>query len=206
MADAPRDEHEGALIDVEKLVAFGQMMDVEERAIRVWLDAMLKTGLCVNYDPTVLDQQEATRLEITPAGNLHLNWARTSFEYISAMAIVTPLLDEAAHHSIQEAYGSREWRQVASRFVKYVVAEDKMHCRLPDHSAYAGQRRTLAHLGELADNWSRPKPQVVPAMAKSDCALPSLQPTERLSPAGWAARPPAKQGHELPASHVGRYS
>lgn len=161
LADVPRDEHEGALLDVEKLVALGQMMDVEEHVTRVWLDALLKTGLCVNYDPTVLDQQAATRIEITPSGRLHLNWARSSFEYICAMGVVTPLLDEGVHFSISQAYEHRNWRQVAARFVHYLSAEDKMHCRLPDHSAYAGQRRMLTHLSELADVWSRPRPEPV---------------------------------------------
>ena len=68
-------------------------MNVEPRTTRLWLDALLRSGLCLNYDPTVTSIGQATQIEISPAGRQHLTWGLENREYLGCMADVTPLLD-----------------------------------------------------------------------------------------------------------------
>lgn len=141
LADVPRDEHGGALIDVEPAEAYLIGMGIELRAVRLWLDAMLKTGLCLNYDPTISDIETASRIEIAPSGRQHLYWARGSIDYLEAMAEVTPLLDETMYDSMMMQYRSHEWRRKTASFIQYLLGEDRAYCVIPDHPAYQSQAR-----------------------------------------------------------------
>ena len=67
-------------------------MNLDDRNVLLWLDAMLKTGLLLNYDPTVQDIAGASQVEISPSGRQHLFWALGNYEYLGAMAETTPLL------------------------------------------------------------------------------------------------------------------
>ncbi|MFJ9559843.1 AAA family ATPase [Streptomyces fuscichromogenes] len=155
LSDVPRDERRGALIDVERVISYFAAAGIEVRAINLWLDAMLKTGLCLSYDPTVRDVASSGQIEISPAGARHLFWARESFEYLSAMADVTPLLREDTFDSmVEDLRDGRGWRAKTARFLGYLMAEDLSYCTLPAHPAYESQLRltrvlqgTLQQLG-----------------------------------------------------------
>lgn len=157
LADVPVTEHEGALIDVETLEAYCQGMNLEVRAVRLWLDVMLKSGLCLNFDPTVQDIDGAARLEIAPAGRQHLHLASAEFEYLGAMLQATPLLDEATFHNLQYALKRKQWRTAVATFVDYLVKEDRSYCSLPDHPAYDSQRRIVPALESVAERLRRPR-------------------------------------------------
>jgi energy-coupling factor transporter ATP-binding protein EcfA2 len=157
LADVPVTEHEGALIDVETLEAYCQGMNLEVRAVRLWLDVMLKAGLCLNFDPTVQEIDGAARLEISPAGRQHLLWASAEFEYLGAMLQATPLLDEGTFHDLQYALKRKQWRTAVATFIDYLVKEDRSYCSLPDHPAYDSQRRIVPALESIAERLRRPK-------------------------------------------------
>ncbi|MFF7172276.1 AAA family ATPase [Streptomyces pseudovenezuelae] len=142
LSDIPRDEHQGALIDVERVISYFTSAGIEVRAINLWLDAMLKTGLCLSYDPTVRDVASSGQIEIAPAGIRHLFWARGNFEYLSAMADVTPLLREDTFESLTEDLRNRRgWRAKTARFLDYLISEDSSYCVIPSHLAYESQMR-----------------------------------------------------------------
>lgn len=141
LADVPVREHEGAVIEVSEIVAYFTGMNIENRAVLLWLDAMLKTGLLLNYDPTVQDIADATRVEISPAGRQHLYWATGNTEYVSAMGDTTPLLTPAIYHEMRQHSRDHEWRQRTATFLEYLLREDQMYCVYPEHDAYQSQRR-----------------------------------------------------------------
>lgn len=141
LADVPVREHEGAVIEISEIVAYFTGMNIENRAVLLWLDAMLKTGLLLNYDPTVQDIAHATRVEISPAGHQHLYWATGNTEYVSAMADTTRLLTPATYHEMKQHPREYEWRQRTRTFLDYLLREDEMYCVLPEHDAYQSQRR-----------------------------------------------------------------
>jgi GTPase SAR1 family protein len=150
LSDVPKTEHEGQTIEVGEVVAYFAGMDVENRAVLLWLDAMLKTGLLLNYDPTVQDIDAALRVEVSPAGRQHLYWSTGNNEYLSAMAEVTRLLVEATFMELQNHRKSFEWRSRTAVFIDYLLQEDQMYCVIPEHDAYQSQGRIRRQLEAMA--------------------------------------------------------
>ena len=69
-------------------------------------------------------------------------WGLRNREYLTAMAAVTPLVDEDAYHSLNVLFNrprGETWRERLQKFVEYLVAEDSKWCRVPGHKAYIGQ-------------------------------------------------------------------
>ncbi len=164
LADVPVREHEGAVIDVQEIVVYFTGMNIENRAVVLWLDTMLKTGLLLNYDPTVQDIAHASRVEISPAGRHHLYWATGNTEYLSAMAETTPLLTPATYHELRQHTRDYEWRNRSQVFLDYVLREDELYCVLPEHDAYESQRRLRKSMESILKRLS---------------ALPAPTPTKR---------------------------
>lgn len=141
LSDIPEREHEGAVIEVSEILAYFSGMNIEDRAVLLWLDTMLKTGLLLNYDPTVLDVSTTSRVEISPSGRQHLFWATRSNEYLSAMSQVTPLLSEATYSEMRGNVKDSRWRPRTYAFIEYLLYEDSMYCGVPTHEAYQNQQR-----------------------------------------------------------------
>ena len=114
-------------------------MGVERQAIALWLDALLKTVLVINYDPTCMEEGNATQLEISPAGEQHLFWGIGNYDYVEAMAEVTPVLDHTAFTEMEVAnrgHGAHRSQELRRAFVKYLMSEDRCFCQVPDHDSY----------------------------------------------------------------------
>ena len=141
LSDVPAREHEGAVIDISEILAYFSGMNIEDRAVLSWLDAMLKTGLLLNYDPTIQDIRQASLVEISPAGRQHLFWGMGNYEYLSAMADVTPLLSEETFTQLREESLQAKWRERTAIFLEYLLHEDNMYCGIPHHETYQGQER-----------------------------------------------------------------
>lgn len=154
LSDVPAKEHEGPTIDIDQVTAYFMGMNIEPRAVTLWLDVLLKTGLVLNYDPTVESVEQATRIEISPSGKRHLRWSTGSHEYLSAMAEVTPLLSETLLHQIQDTR-PYEWRNRTVLFLSYVKREDGLYCTIPDHATYDSQRRIVRLLDAAAERLTR---------------------------------------------------
>ena len=152
--DVPDKEHEGPTIDLDQVLAYATGMGIEARAAELWLDAMLKTGLVLNYDPTIEAIESATRVEISPSGRRHLRWSMGVFEYLGAMADVTPLLSENVLDEMHRASRS-DWRARTRLFLEYVLREDSLYCTIPAHETYDSQRRLPRLLRNAAENLSK---------------------------------------------------
>jgi len=146
-------ETKTAYIPKNDLVAYMCGMAFERRAVTLWLDALLKRALLFNYDPTCVEENNATQLEISASGELHLFWGCGGYDYIFAMAETTPVRDEATFKEMELAYRQRAQNQfygVMGNFLRYLVTEDQLFCRIPDHESYRGQAVLLNKLEATA--------------------------------------------------------
>ncbi len=85
---------------------------------------------------------DAPKLEISPSGRQHVQWALRDWIYIESMAEVTPLHDAIAVDIIRTSMTHRSphmRRQVIGTFINYVLHEDSHFCVVPKHSTYSGQ-------------------------------------------------------------------
>ena len=58
------------------------------------------------------------------------------------MAETTPIRDEQTFAELQLTYLNRRYGKVyavLATFLRYLMAEDQIYCRVPDHESYAGQ-------------------------------------------------------------------
>jgi GTPase SAR1 family protein len=158
LSDVPVNERNEALVEVDQVVGYFSSAGVEARATNLWLDAMLKTGLCLSYDPTVQVVAPTLDIEISPSGRLHLGWAVDTFEYLGAMGDVTPLLTESTYqlmHDVGRGRSTSVWRRKIAAFVMYLLGEDDAYFSLPQHAAYEGQVRLRKKLEGLASLLAR---------------------------------------------------
>jgi len=144
------DAHHREVQGTESFVAVAQIFDyfqattIERRAVSLWLDAMLKTGLCLSYDPTHTGIEQVQKVEISPAGRQHLLWGASDENYIGSMMEVTPINDPATYDTIKNAPRDNktiEWVMKTVAFTQYLLDEDKSYVQIPDHESYQGQHR-----------------------------------------------------------------
>lgn len=130
------------------LLKYLTAMGLESRAVLLWLDVMLKKALVLSYDPTIVDVENADRIEISPAGEQHLYWGRGNYDYLLAMAEITVLLSPEACRDLEIAsQSSRRTHDMISIFVEYLRREDELFCHAPDHESYHGQHELFHRLG-----------------------------------------------------------
>lgn len=139
LRDVPEKEHEGAFLDVDELRAYCVGMGIEARPVELVLNALVKGGLVLNFDPQ-LDEVAQGAVEISPAGRRHLVWGTGNIEYVAAMSQTTPLLVEAVLDEMRAQPGYR-WRTRTKQFVQYLQEEDRLYCTVPAHQHYSSQLR-----------------------------------------------------------------
>jgi GTPase SAR1 family protein len=154
LRDAQFSDVEGkrTFVSIDQIYEYFNGMGCERRAVSCWLNAMLKTGLCWNYDPTVNELADATRVELTPSGTEHLFWGTNGIKYVEAMASVTSIADEGTFNELKRirAAGGRYWtQQTIHKFVDYLIGEDGLYCSIPAHDAYKGQAQIYRRLASL---------------------------------------------------------
>jgi hypothetical protein len=155
--DAHHREVQGteAFIAVSQIFDYFQATTIERRVVSLWLDAMLKTGLCFSYDPTHTSIEQVRKIEISPAGRQHLIWGSSDENYIGSMMEVTPIYDQKTWNDLRSApRGDKtlEWLTKTSVFAQYLLEEDTSFVQIPEHESYAGQHR-ITKLLEKA--WQR---------------------------------------------------
>ena len=126
-------------------------MNIEDRAVLLWLDALLKTGLMLNYDPTMLEIDEASLVEISPSGRQHYflgNWQPRIF--LCHVPGNSPL-SESTFMEMRDKSRESRWRDRTAIFIDYLLREDVMYCGIPDHEAYESQARIQGYLRGVAE-------------------------------------------------------
>jgi energy-coupling factor transporter ATP-binding protein EcfA2 len=153
LRDAPEKEHEGAFLDLDEIKAYMVGMGIESRPVELVLNALVKSGLVLNFDPQ-LDDVAQDAVEISPAGRRHLSWGSGNAEYVAAMTATTPLLDEATLDEIRALPAGR-WRDRTRVFVRYLLEEDRLYCSVPKHAQYSSQSRLSDNLRRLDQQLAR---------------------------------------------------
>jgi len=152
-------DDDGRYVSVHEVVDYLREMGIEPRATRSVLNAMLKTGLILGYDPRVDEVNDELRVELSPSGNLHLRWSRGDWVYLESMAMVTPLLDQTVFEDItanlQDGRPHR-LRNAISSFIHYLLDEDSQYCSVPNHKLYRIQAEVTRKLEQQLEALRRP--------------------------------------------------
>ena len=139
---------------IDQVYDYFSAMSVEHRVVSFWLDAMLKSGLCLSYDPTIKDIADAGKIEISPSGLQHLMWGLHDTTYMMSMLCVTPLLDRDTFSSLEKLFKENRlkysWKKIITLFINYLLREDALYCNMPEHEAYNGQKKLLKKLKATA--------------------------------------------------------
>ena len=144
--DAHHREVQGteSFVTVSQIFDYFQATTIERRVVSLWLDAMLKTGLCLSYDPTHTSIEQVQKVEISPAGRQHLLWGSSDDSYIGSMMEVTPINNQATYDKLKHAprdTKALEWHTKTSIFIQYLLEEDAAYVQVPEHESYKGQHR-----------------------------------------------------------------
>ncbi|MBY0460775.1 MAG: cold shock domain-containing protein, partial [Gemmataceae bacterium] len=136
-------EGEFRYVEVAVVLEFFADLGIPESVTSLWLDTMLKCGLCLNYDPTNNSISQAVKIEISPSGHQHLAWAIAELVYIDAMMEVTPIRNSECFTQMEAAL-SRNARASRLRaiqlFIEQLLAEDVRYCQIPAAEKYAAQQ------------------------------------------------------------------
>src|SRR5262249_43937273 len=92
---AGSEEGVGRYISVVQLIQYCEMMGLEEAAVRASLRILLEYRLVEPYDPSVEDIDAVDRVAITHSGRMHYEMATNDKEYLTLMALATPLRTES---------------------------------------------------------------------------------------------------------------
>jgi hypothetical protein len=151
---------ERTFLPLEQVYEYCRAMGFERRVVANWVDAMLRTGLCWNYDPTVNDISKATRIEISPSGNVHLMWATNDVDFLHAMLHVTPIRSAEVFDKLSQLIAEPPnlvRKKLVKAFINYLLYEDSIFCHTPDHDAYRGQVMVTKRLDYLCSRLFRPR-------------------------------------------------
>src|SRR5262249_16629919 len=116
------------------------------------------TGLVLDYDPTIKDINDASKLEISPAGKVHLFWGSVERDYVGAIKEVTPIRDKGVFDLLVQLYRAgygTNWNASMVTFIDYLINEDAQWCQVPDHRHFTGQKGVARRLGIMRDRISR---------------------------------------------------
>lgn len=164
MEDARHQEPDGETryVEVRDICEYFVAMGFTEQVIRMWLDTMLKCGLCLSYDPRIIAVDETDRIEISPSGRQHLHWGLSDWVYLFSMLVVTPIADKdvlAELKGLTESEHPNARCKAMQRFLRYCQLEDSRYCKSPNSQEYAGQRQLLESLNrEAEENLAAPVP------------------------------------------------
>ncbi len=136
-------------VTIDQALDYLQAIGIERQATLLCLDAMLKTGLCYSYDPTIQDIGNTKKIQLSPAGLQHLLWGRWEETYIGTMLQVTPINSEEVYNKLKSYEGeekNQRWKSEISTFLQHLLDEDNMYTIESDHPAYKGQRNLIMAL------------------------------------------------------------
>lgn len=147
LRDVPRHADSERFIAVDQVLAYFYALQVDPSETLRWLDALLKHGLCVSYDPTVTDADKAKQVMIQPAGFQHLRWSLREWEYIGAMAEVTPIDDPAVYDELFSLHQApSRWAKRLATFGRYLLDTDARRILRSDHESMKGQQRVISSI------------------------------------------------------------
>ena len=171
------DDEDRAFVQISAVYEHCSAMGIQGRPVSLWLQVMLKSGLVLEYDPTITEVEKLTKVEISAAGKVHLIWGTADETYLRVMRDVTPLRDRNVFDEI--VYCLRNdyrynWKRSIIAFIDYLLEEDSRYVQIPQHPLYEGQQgvgtRLLKMKNFLAPAGERKYPQYIPRNAAKGAA------------------------------------
>lgn len=153
-------DNDGRYVGVRAIQDYFHQVGIEPRTSTRCLNALLHTGLVLEYDPTAKEATNDGRVQISPSGRQHLLWALGDFVYLESMAITTPLLEESVFDEIKTLSGvdrSDCRRKLILSFVRYLLTEDGHFITVPKHEAFEGQLSVTATLNRVVVEGGAPQ-------------------------------------------------
>ena len=129
-------------ITTEQVFDYIQYIGIDRSSTMLCLDAMLKTGLCYSYDPTIDDIKDTKKIQLSPSGLQHLHWGSWDETYIGSMLQVTPIENEEIFDKLKMSNGEGKkdrWLFAIKTFIEYLINEDDVYVNNIDHPSYEGQ-------------------------------------------------------------------
>lgn len=135
-------------VEIDSLHEYFTSLGIHPEVVNAWLTCLLQTGLILNYDPTIVQLDDNSRVELSPSGLTHLTWGTADADYIQIMLDVTPVRDRAVFDQIANAHSDfrSRWADAVCAFIGYLISEDSLWCRVPEHENFAGQTRLIKRL------------------------------------------------------------
>ncbi|MCY3725605.1 MAG: AAA family ATPase [Rhodobacteraceae bacterium] len=127
--------------------------EISQSSTRVCLAELLKTGLILNFDPTVKDLNSDCKLEASPSGIVHLDWATTDQDYIGIMKDITFMRKKEVVDTIRKSFKDYRncWAISIKAFIDYLIEEDTLYCKIPNHSSFERQQNITTRLQNISD-------------------------------------------------------
>ncbi len=138
-------------LTINEVLEYLANMGFARSTILSHLDFLLKKGLIYSYDPTIINVDDAKKVELSPSGHEHYLWGFYDDDYLFLVLEVTPVSDTELFRFLDMSY--YDWNkkpQVIFRFLEYLEKEDKLYCSIPNHSAYGAQMQILQRI-----NWRK---------------------------------------------------
>ena len=129
---------------VASVIAYLGVMAVPEAAKQKALETLLFAGLIEPYDPSHKDLTEDQRVALSYSGRAHLELAVFNPVFFEQYALTTRIADPEVASQIKAIFGSgasfsERMEQVRERFAAFLVAEDLLHCKIPERTEFRAQ-------------------------------------------------------------------
>lgn len=144
LQDVIHDDVDGknAFVTLDKLKQYFLSLNIGERALELWIDSMLRTGLCLSYDPKITTISENMKIEISPSGQQHFLWGIQDWVYMDSLLHVTPINDKKYYEKLNSIYLTKPAsyrKKLLQTFIDYLIEEDEKFCMLSDHPINSSQ-------------------------------------------------------------------
>lgn len=152
-------DNDARYLTTQDVAHYFSSINIEVRTTNACLDKLLKSGLCLSYDPTCTNIKGAEKIEISPAGRQHLYWAISDLVYLESMAEVTPFLAPEVHTSVSSLLAKNNpysRREAIRSFIRYLLKEDGHYCVIAKHSLHDAQLRITDRLSRQLDSLNAP--------------------------------------------------
>lgn len=135
-------DNDGRYVAVNEVQSYFQEAGVSPNATLKCMNALLQTGLALDYDPTAKEVATTSRIQVSPSGRQHLLWGLGDWVYLESMATTTPILQQTVYEKISAINVEDRadlLRDAIAAFINYLLLEDSHFVKVPKHALYKGQ-------------------------------------------------------------------
>lgn len=131
--------------DVSEIISFFELLNINVNLIKATLQQFINYGLIESIDSSVKDIGIINRIKILPSAKAHYNLIMKSKEYISQMAIRTPIIEGEYLNAIVSIMNNNnklkfeDWKKIINIFTDYCIEQDKKYVTIPNSDEYKHQ-------------------------------------------------------------------